>query len=376
MTLIVFLFILSLLILVHEFGHFYAARKNGVLVEEFGLGMPPAIFKKKVGETVYSLNWLPFGGFVKLFGEDESEDPNALAHPRSFLSKKPWQRAIIIVSGVTMNFLLSLCLYYLFFFSTGFKTFTLPILFDYNFRFGEINSLDTVVVGFLESTNAEEAGVTIGEAIIAVDGYEVKNIPEIKEVLSGKGDQTVNVTLLDMNDPSTFSTRNVEFATAKDEEGNNILGIYMARAAQIYYPNKITAGLEHSYNVLAYSFTAMKKFIGMSISSKSTEPVAQSFTGPIGIYSVVGSILELGDEQVVLGLLDFTALISLSLALLNIMPLPALDGGRLVFIFIELITGKRPSIRFEATVHKYGILFFFGLLILVSIKDIWVILGS
>ena len=127
MTLLIFILILSLLVLIHEFGHFITAKKSGVRVEEFGLGLPPRIWGKQLGETLYSLNWLPFGGFVKLTGEDD--DGNGLNDEKSFSSKKPSRRALILTAGVLMNFILGIFLYYVFLISNGFKSFYLPLIF-------------------------------------------------------------------------------------------------------------------------------------------------------------------------------------------------------------------------------------------------------
>ena len=166
-TIIAFFIILSLLILIHEMGHFVVAKKNGVLVEEFGFGIPPRIWGKKIRETTYSINALPFGGFVKLFGEDvEEPDLDMRTHPRSYLAKTPLQRAAILVAGVGMNLVLAVVAYYFLFFITGFKTLNLPVFFDYDFRFGEVTSTGTVISAFADGSPAEAVGVEIGEAIV------------------------------------------------------------------------------------------------------------------------------------------------------------------------------------------------------------------
>ena len=151
MTLILFIIILSALVLIHEFGHYYVAKKTGVRVEEFGIGIPPRLFGKKIGETIYSVNLLPFGGFVRLSGEDGVDEDHleeAISDPENFLSKTPLQRAGIVVAGIVMNALLAVVLYYFFFFFTGFKSLTIPNMFDYEFKFGHVEQINTVVFGF------------------------------------------------------------------------------------------------------------------------------------------------------------------------------------------------------------------------------------
>lgn len=374
-TLIVFILALSVLILIHEIGHFVAAKKNGVLVEEFGLGIPPRIWGKKIGETLYSINALPFGGFVKLFGEDleESLDEDQLTmrtHPRSFLSKTPMQRASILAAGVFMNLVLAVFSYYLLFGITGFKTLSLPIFFDYKFKYGQVQTTKTVISGYSDDSSAEKAGVKTGEAILSIDGKEVKNIEDVRNAVSGKAGQEVNLLLQDLRRSTEVVTREVSLTTTSDEEGKGLLGVLITESAIIYYPNKITAPFAHSYNMLSYTISTFGEFIDLAFETKSIEPVSTGVSGPVGIYNVVNAIVSFGGIDAVLGLIDFIGLLSLSLALINIMPLPALDGGRLLFVFYEAIFKKPVSQKVESAVHKWGMLFFLALLILVTVKDV------
>lgn len=376
-TLIVFILIMSLLVLVHELGHFMAAKKMGVKVEEFGLGIPPTLVKKKVGETDYSLNLLPFGGFVKLSGEDLDEDgvavENAAKDSTNFVSKTPLQRAIILSAGVSMNLLLAFALYYIFFFSTGFKSFNIPLLFDYNFRFGNSNSINTVVTSFDETSPANAAGVELGEAIIEINKVPVYSISDVKRELSDKAGQEVSVLLLDVkqnNDQDKLRSVNI---TPKEGTDGGVLGVYLSKSIVLDYSqglNRIFAGPLHAYNMLGYSVHVFKELIGASFATKSAGPISEGVSGPVGIYSVLGTILDYGGAKAYLNVIDFVALMSLSLAFLNIMPFPALDGGRLAFVIYEMITRRKPSVHFEAFVHKWGMLVLLGLILLITIKDI------
>ena len=370
-TAIIFVIILSILILIHEIGHFVAARKNGVLVEEFGLGIPPRIWGKKIGETIYSINAFPFGGFVRMYGED-IEDPNqaTMTHPRSFLSKKPLQRASILSAGVFMNLVLAIVSYYLLFTVTGFKTLNLPVFFDYQFKYGQVTSTNTVVSAFSEGSPAEVAGVEIGEAVIEIDGVAVKNVVEIREAVKDKPNQEVIVLVKDLKKNTEDVYKSIKFNTTVNDEGKGLLGVLITQSATIYYPNKLTAPFAHSYNMLAYTMSTFGEFIKLAVEVKSIEPVSSGVSGPVGIYSVVNSIISYGGIDAVLGLIDFIALLSLSLALINIMPFPALDGGRLIFVLFEAIFKKQINYKVEANIHKWGLMFFLGILLLVTVKDI------
>ena len=236
LTTIILLLILSILVLVHEFGHFFIARKNDVRVEEFGWGLPPWAWGKKIGETLYSINWLPFGGFVKLTGEDFEEEleHSTQRDTRSFASKTPLQRAAILVAGVVMNVVLAVLIYYIMFFVTGFKTMSLPLFFDHKFRFGSQEAINTVVMNFTEGSAAEEVGVEIGEAVIEVDGQPVYSVPDVRRVLEDKAGQEVQVLLMDIRGVDR-DFRSVRITPRENEDGAVLLGVALAPGFRIQY---------------------------------------------------------------------------------------------------------------------------------------------
>ena len=210
LTLIIFVSILSLLILIHELGHFLVAKKQGVRVEEFGLGLPPRVIGKRVGETVYTLNLLPFGGFVKLTGEDQAEDDeNYKFDPENFNVKTPFQRFTILVAGVTMNMLLTVAIYYTFFAFTGFQTLNLPLLFDHQFAFGKTQVTKTVITNFAEQSPLPEQGVTPGDALVEIDGVPVYAVADIRKELEDNAGKETNLTFVDLksqDSPPRFVT--------------------------------------------------------------------------------------------------------------------------------------------------------------------------
>ncbi len=371
MTLLIFLLILSVLVLIHEFGHFIVAKKNGVFVEEFGWGIPPRVWGKKIGETIYSINLLPFGGFVKLRGEDVDGDVSAAkSDPRNYMSKTPFVRGLILTAGVIMNIVLAVVLYFVLFFITGFKSMNIPVFFDYHFRFGDVMSTNTVVSGFIQNSNAEKAGITLGEAILTIDDVPVKNLEEIRTVVQPKPNEIVTLRVRDLRKHDDTVGKEYSFMTTSNDEGKGVLGVYIAESASIYYPNKLLAPFQHSYNMLAYTMYTFGQFIDIAFESKSVEPVSSGVSGPVGIYSVVEAILGYGGIDALLGLIDFAALLSLSLAFMNLLPLPALDGGRFIFVLYEGLVGKPINQKYETWLHKWGMLFLLTLLVLVTIKDV------
>lgn len=376
LTFIVFFLILSLLVLIHEFGHFITAKRFGIKVEEFGFGLPPRVVGKQKGETLYSINALPFGGFVKLLGED-SEDESAAQDPRSFTAKSPWKRAVILVAGVTMNVLLGVAIYYVFFSITNFRSLTIPLLYDYDFKFGQEKSVNTVISGFSESSLADDAGLKSGEAILEINNVPVYTLNDVKAQVKDKPNQKVKLLVMDVISLEN-KLRTVEVTTIADEEGEGLIGVGLSKAVTLSYQGNQSAlaGFYHAYNIMSYSANTFGNIIKDSVKEKDATLVSSSVSGPIGIFGVVGSILEYGGREAVLGIMDLTAILSLSLAFLNIMPFPALDGGRLVFVIYEGITRRKPSQRIETAIHKWGMLFLLLLIALVTVKDLTAIFGS
>ena len=372
LTLLVFILILSVLVLVHELGHFISARKMGVRVEEFGFGIPPRLWGRKFGDTVYSINAFPFGGFVKVAGEDAGEIVDQ-ADPGAFFNKSPYKRLLILVSGVLMNVTLAISIFYVFFAVNNFKTSSLPLLYDYNFKYGQTLKNSTVIFGFEEGSVAKEAGVRPGESIYAVDGKRVFNVYDVRYQIKDKSGQQITLQLLDTRRLSA-STRDVNVVPTADVSGNGYLGVALATSVVLDYGssafNRLTSGFQHALNILDYSTTTFSQLVGSSVAQKSVEPVSAGVSGPVGIFAIVGVILDYKGKDALLGILDFIAILSLSLAFVNILPLPALDGGRIAFVLYEIVTRRKPSQKFETSVHKWGMAFLIGLTVLITAKDV------
>ena len=375
-SIITFLIILSILVLIHEFGHFYSAKKFGVWVEEFGWGIPPRAWGKKIGDTLYSINWLPFGGFVKLYGEDSSEF-TARTDPKSFMSKSVFARCIIVLAGIFMNLVLAVVLYYLLLSTNNFQSEPLMLLNSHKFKFGTTESRQ-VVISLAKDFPAEKAGVVVGDLVErfkTTDSNEwvkINKSSELINILKDKKDISVDVQFKNVK---TNEVKIVTLTPRYDEElKRSIIGIGLGDSVILNYQKsdqKLFAGFIHSYNVIDYTFSIFGDLIASSIKQKSVAPVGSSVSGPVGIYSVVDDIVKSSGAKVLRNLADITALLSLSLAIMNVLPLPALDGGRLMFFVWEGITKKPVSQKVEGTIHQVGFLILIGLLILITFKDVW-----
>jgi regulator of sigma E protease len=380
-TIITVLLIISFLVVIHELGHFWAAKRNGVRVEEFGIGYPPRLFGKKFGETLYSFNLIPFGGFVNITGEDEGADEDeqkkVANDPRSFSNKSPWQKIEILIAGIVMNFLVSFVLFYIFFFINGFKSFYVPMIFDYDFRFGNEMTYGTMIFDIEQGSPADMAGMNLGEVILKVGDKDISSVYDLRESLRDTAGTEVEIQALDITGISgerqTYVLTPVAYEPQSEDEGNSIIGVYLEEAKAISYEStfeKVFSGPMHTYNMLGYSVVSLGKIIGLSVETRDISPVSGSVTGPIGIFNILGTIVESGGTQRVLNLINTVAIISLGFAFTNLLPIPALDGGRIVFKLFEGITKRKIDPKLEANIHRAGMIGLYILVVLITFRDI------
>jgi regulator of sigma E protease len=369
---VIFVFIVTLLILVviHELGHFFAAKKFNIKVLEFGFGIPPRAWGKKIGETIWSLNWLPFGGFVRLLGEDES-DKSVLDDKRSFAKAAIWKRITVVIAGVVMNLLLAWVLFYIVLGAQGFKT-QLPLLSDYKFV-GVNQTTDTAIIvgNIAEGSPAQQSGLTDGDRITAFNGSVVTDADQFVSEIKANAGKEVKLTITDIQGNNS---REVTLIPRENPPaGQGALGVSLGglKTVNLNYETpmqKLFAGPIHSYNLMAYSGKILGETIGYSFKEKDIAPVSNAVAGPVGITSVVAQILSV--KNPVIPYLDFVAALSLNLAVVNVLPFPGLDGGRLFFLVIEGITRKKTHAVVEKYVHTIGLLVLLSLIMLITISDI------
>ena len=349
-TLLLFIVVLALLVLVHELGHFLAARWFGIDVEEFGFGFPPRAFGIKKGKTIYSINWIPLGGFVKIKGED---DPHATG-PGTFAHKPAWVRAIVIGAGVFMNLVLASLL-----FAIG-LTIGMPQAAESLPANAQVRDRQVQVIEVLPETPAAQAAFMVGDAIVSIDGQPTEEIEDIQALVNAS-EAPVMVEL--RRGKETFTK---ELAPVYDAElGKRVLGVALVEAATVSYPWYAALGK----GVQATAFYTKEVVLsfwnliaGLFVGQKSNV----EFSGPVGIAVLTGQAARLGFTY----LLQFAALLSINLAVINVLPIPALDGGRLLFIIIEKFRGRAVRPMIEAGIHRIAFFLLLGLIVLVTAHDL------
>lgn len=346
---------MGVLVLVHEYGHFIMARREGMKVEEFGFGFPPRLFSIKKGETIYSINWIPFGGFVKIMGEDgELREVEG-----SFGSKPISARLKVIVAGVTMNLLFAVFLLILGnFFGLRIGLFDEELI--KNARDKKVQIVEVVA-----GSPAEKAGLKVLDEIF---GFLYKN----QEIRTEMVEEVQNFTGQHKGEKITILIRRGTEITPTQIEprvnpppGEGSMGIAMALTGIVSYPwyEAIWRGAYDTYIISAntvYGYGILLK--SLFLKGKLIAEVS----GPIGIAGITGQAAKVGFSY----LMQFVAMISINLAILNIAPLPALDGGRLVFLIVEKMRGKPMNKKIETMVNGVGFALLITLMIYVTIKDI------
>ena len=326
MTAIYAIILFVLLIFPHELGHFLVAKAVGVKVNEFAFGMGPALFQKEKGETLYSIRLIPIGGYCAMEGENEESD-----NPRSFNNKPGWAKISVLVAGAAMNVLIAIL--------------ALSII------TGVIGSPTTTIEQVEESSPAYEAGILAEDCIIRVNDAEIDDWSDVGTAI-GESPKEAFITVDRDGQEKTF-----QVMPKKSEDGRHIIGI----TAKVTH-NPITAlgnGIKSTWNMTLIMFQSLAMLI-------SGDVPASDIAGPVGIVSMVGDTTSYGWYYFV----SLIAMMSINLAIINLLPLPALDGGRILFVFIRKITGKMISDDLEGRIHMIGMLLLFALMIFATWNDI------
>jgi regulator of sigma E protease len=350
LTIVIFIIILGIIILIHELGHFLAGKLAGVKVEEFALGFPPKLISFKRGETKYSINLIPFGGYVRLLGEDgKSQDP------RSFNKQSLGRRFWIVISGILGNFILAW-----FAIMLSFYLGAAPIVSNPEKYGGMIYDTRIFIAQVVEDSPASKTDLRFGDVIYSSDGIVFRTANEFRDFTKKNAGRTMSFEIKRGNN---VLTKDIQLRT---DLIKGALGVVVTEDSKIHYP---------WWKVPLTSFVETGKTIGLIvklfgnlikdifISGKVSADVA----GPVGIYNLTGQAVILG----LLFLLKFVALLNINIGILNMIPFPALDGGRLIFLLVEFLRGgKKINPKVENAIHSTGFVVLIVLLLLITYRDI------
>lgn len=340
MGILVFVLILAVIIVAHELGHFITARRSGIKVLEFGFGYPPRVWSITRGDTQYSINLLPLGGFVRLLGEEDPSDPGSLA------AKSKRTRLLVLASGALMNALLPIL------------AFTLAFLIPQQVQVG---GEGIQVASVAPDSPAEAVGVRQGDVIVALDGKALTTFEDLQEAVSARLGQEVSLAL---ERPSAGTLEVRVTPRAQPPPGQGALGVQLSYVTPIYESRSSPPWEAVPNGVMATGrlFVAMFTSIGDMIGGEEPATVI----GVIGMAQATTEVARGGIHDV----LVWAAIISLSLAIMNLLPIPMLDGGRIALLGLEAVRRKRLSPQTEKLIHFIGLVFLLGLMVAISYLDI------
>jgi regulator of sigma E protease len=344
--LIAFIIVIGPLIFFHELGHFLVAKKSGIRVERFSLGFGPKIFAKTIGETEYRLSWLPFGGYVKMAGEDPDE-ASLEGKPWEFMSKPAGIRALVVGAGPVMNVILAILIFWgIFFFAGQLK------LHD-----------ESTVVGIVSSGGpADEAGILPGDEIVSINGEQVETFTQMAQIIYKQVEKPIQVTWVHEGEEisaqiTTFKDRVLNQEGEMEDIGKIGIGPTYTTIKVGFFKGFLEA-VDWTVFILVET---VKFLVGLITGTASIKLVG----GPILIAQMAGESARSG----LISFLSFMGLLSVNLALINVLPIPVLDGGHLMFLTIEKFKGSPLSLQQRATMQQIGLAFLILLMIFFTYND-------
>jgi regulator of sigma E protease len=361
MTVIIFLLVLAVLIFVHELGHFIFARLNGIRVDAFKIGFGPKLAAWKRGETEYGINWIPFGGFVKIHGENpDEESTSGPDFSRSFVHKNRWQQASVLVAGVVFNLLFGWLIF------LGILTIggTVPTSAFPSFT-SYLSNHQIIVVDAASNSPALNAGIGIGDIIqtLAVDSttYKIDSAVQMISLVNGSAGKPLTIVY----EKNGYSHSVTVSAIQGIAPGRYAVGITMDEIAQIHMPfiTAISSSVPYSAALIKDTVVGLVAFVAGLFSGTTG---ISDVSGPVGIAVIIGNAAHLALSY----LLIVVAIISINLGVINLIPFPALDGGRVLFVALEGIFRRRISPRFTNVVNTVGFVLLMILMVAVTYKDV------
>lgn len=327
------------LIVIHEFGHFISAKLLGVRVNEFAVGFGPKLFSKKFGETLYRVNLIPLGGYCAMEGEESESDD-----PRAFCNKAAWRRFIIVVMGAVFNLIFGFLL--------------VAIILAPEKRFAT-----TVVDGFYENAVSEQYGLKTGDEIIEVDGRRIFTTYDLSYSFTNVSNGAVDITVL--REGKKTELKGVKFDT-EEEKGISYIKVdfYILGKEKnffSYISQTFKTGISYCVVIWRSLLDLIAGKYGIS-----------AMSGPVGVTAAIGDVAK----QSLSNILPIAALITINLGMFNLLPIPALDGGRLLFILVEMVIRKKVPEKYEAVVHTVGFVILIAFMLLITAKDIWSLISG
>jgi regulator of sigma E protease len=346
MVIILFIIVILVTVIVHEWGHFIVARKSGMIVEEFGFGIPPRIFAWKKGETTYSINALPIGGFVKIAGENGIESTTPLN--KQFESKPWYVKSAVLVAGVICNVLLAIVLF------TAAYTIGIPV--------ASTQGTPTVV-SIVPNSPSAKSGLVVGDVVMGVMAAN-------KMLSNAISTQSLHNAIIQSTGPVTISYDHLgkphtAVVVPTGQGVSRVIGIAIepVSAERLPFFSACKAALQQTWSTMGEIFVTLSSLIAGIFHHNAT---ASGLVGPVGLAQEIGSAASIGFAY----LLAFTAAISVNLAVINILPFPALDGGRLVVVLLEALFRRKFSSNTVAIIHAIGFLLLLTLMIVLTVGDV------
>ncbi len=361
MTALLFFVILGALVFVHELGHFLSAKKAGIRVDEFALGFPPRIWSKKIGETTYTLNLVPFGGYVKIFGEDGIEEEGSGADSsRRFTSKPRWIQALVLSSGVLGNVLFSWILLAL--------TFCIGVPSSPDGRYGsEVKDAVLTITTVLPNSPASRVGLKEGDTVVALAEGN-RQFSDAKARDADEAGLFIDNTREKLSFTIEREGKEYSYSLSPESgvvEGRKVIGVGLNQVGVVRFnpARALVEGARMTGDLLRVVTVGLVGFIGQAVTGGAD---LSAITGPIGIAGLVGEARVLGFVY----LLSFVAFISINLAVINLIPFPALDGGRLLFLALEAIRRRPIPWRITRTLNMVGFTLLILLMLIITYRDI------
>lgn len=351
-----------MLVLVHELGHFFVAKSFGIRVDEFGFGFPPKLFGKKIGETEYTLNLLPIGGFVRIFGENpDDENMNGPDASRSFVNKAKWKQALVLLAGIFANFLLAWLLLSVGFIS-GVPTSVGSEPSDY-----KLSDVHLTVVSVLTKSPAELAGLKTGDKIISIanDKNSTSSIDSetIQSFVVGSEGKEIDIGYTRGKNTEINLAKVIPIKNTTEKKFEIGISMDMIGTTKLPFLKAFWEGARLDWSLTKGTVVGLYTLIKESLRGKGS---FSEVAGPVGMVGIVGDAYKFGFVY----LLSFMALISINLAIINLIPFPALDGGRLLFLLIEKIKGSQINPKVANTINTIGFYILILLMLIITYHDV------